>query len=41
MGLNEQPALGNVTLAESKEASPVPAAIQVVHPPEQARWPFR
>ena len=36
MGLNDQPALRNVTLAESKEASPVPAAIQVVYPPEQA-----
>ena len=36
MGLNDQPALGNITLAESREASPVPAAIQVVNPPEQA-----
>ena len=36
MGLNDQPALGNVTLAESIEASLVPAAIQVVHLPEQA-----
>ena len=35
MGLNDQLALGNVTLVESKEAFPVPAAIQVVHPPEQ------
>ena len=36
MGLNDQPTLGNVTLAESRESSPVLAAIQVVHPPEQA-----
>ena len=36
MGLNEQPALENVTLEESREASPVPTAIHVVHPPEQA-----
>ena len=36
MGLNDQPALENITLVESREASPVPAAIQVVHPPEQA-----
>ena len=36
MGLNDQPALENVTLVDSREASPVPAAIQVVHPPEQA-----
>ena len=36
MGLNDQPALGNVTLAKSREASPVPTALQVVHPPEQA-----
>ena len=36
MGLNDQPTLGNVTLVESREASPVPATIQVVHPPEQA-----
>ena len=36
IGLNDQPALENVTLVESIEASPVPAAIQVVHPPEQA-----
>ena len=34
MGLNDQPALENVTLVESREASPVPAAIQVIHPPE-------
>ena len=36
MGLNDQLALENITLAESREASPVPAAIQVVHPSEQA-----
>ena len=28
--------MGNVTLAESREASLVPASIQVVHPLEQA-----
>ena len=27
MGLNDQPALENITLAESREASPAPAAI--------------
>ena len=36
MGLNDQPALGNVTLAKSREASPVPTTLQVVHHPEQA-----
>ena len=36
MGLNDQSALENVTLVESKEVSPVSAAIQVVHSPEQA-----
>ena len=36
MGLNDQLALENVTLAESGEVSPALAAIQVVHPPEQA-----
>ena len=36
MGLNDQLALENVTLVEFREASPIPAAIQVVHPPEQA-----
>ena len=36
IGLNEKPTLENVTLAESREASPVPTTIQVVHPPEQA-----
>ena len=33
--LNDQLAMGNVTLEESREASPVPAALQVIHPPEQ------
>ena len=36
MGLTDQPAVENVTLAESREVSPIPATIQVVHPPEQA-----
>ena len=36
MGLNDQPAMENVTLAESREASLVPVALQVVRPPEQA-----
>ena len=36
MGLTDQLALENVTLAESREVSPAPTAIQVVHPPEQA-----
>ena len=36
MSLNDQPVTGNVTLEESREASPVLAALQVVHPPEQA-----
>ena len=35
MGLNDQPALENVSLAEFKEVFPASAAIQVVHPPEQ------
>ena len=34
--LNDQPAMGNVTLEESREASQFPASLQVVHPPEQA-----
>ena len=34
MGLNDQPALENATLVESGEASPTPAAIQVIHHPE-------
>ena len=33
--LNDQPDMGNVTLEESREESPVPAALQVIHPPEQ------
>ena len=36
MGLNEQPAPKNVTLAKSREAFPAPAVIKVVHPLEQA-----
>ena len=36
MGLNDHSTLENVTLAKSREASRVPAAIQVVHPPKQA-----
>ena len=36
MGLNDQPALENVTLVESREASLVLTAIQVVYPPKQA-----
>ena len=36
MSLNDQPALENITLAESREASPAPTAIQVVHLHEQA-----
>ena len=36
MGLNDQPALENTTLVESGEASPTPATIQVIYPPEQA-----
>ena len=36
MGLNDQPASKNATLVESGEASPTPAAIQVIHPPKQA-----
>ena len=36
MGLNDQRGLGNVTLAESREASPIPTALQVVHPTQQA-----
>ena len=34
MGLDDQPTMGNVTLEESREASPVPTALQVVHLPE-------
>ena len=36
MSVDDQPAMGNVTLKESREASPVPAALKVIHPPEQA-----
>ena len=36
MSLNDQPVTGNVTLEEFREASPVPAALQVIHPPKQA-----
>ena len=36
MSVDNQPAMGNITLEESREASPVPAALQVVHLPEQA-----
>ena len=34
MSLNDQPAMGNVTFKESRGAPSVPAALQVVHPPE-------
>ena len=34
IGLNDQPASENAILVESGEASPTPAAIQVIHPPE-------
>ena len=36
MGLNDQPAPENITLAESREVFLAFAAIQVVHPPELA-----
>ena len=36
MGLNDQPAPKNVTLAESREVFPALAAIQVIHSPEKA-----
>ena len=36
MRLNDQPAMGNITLEESREASQVLATLQVIHPPEQA-----
>ena len=36
MVLNDQLGLGNITLAENREASSVPAALQVAHPAEQA-----
>ena len=34
--LKDQSATENVTMEESREASPIPAALQVVHPPEEA-----
>ena len=36
MSLNNQPVTKNVTMEESREASPVPAALHVVHPLEEA-----
>ena len=36
MSLNGQPVTGYVTMEEPREASPVPVALQVVHPPEEA-----
>ena len=36
MGSNNQQDLENATLVESREASPTPTVIQVIHPPEQA-----
>ena len=36
MSLNDKPTMENVTLAESREASPIPATLQVVRPSEQA-----
>ena len=36
MSLNDQPVTRNVTMEESKEASPVPATLQVVHPLQEA-----
>ena len=36
ISMDAQLAMGNVTLEESIEGSPVHAALQVVHPPEQA-----
>ena len=36
MSLNDQPVTRNVTMEESREASPVPATLQVVHPPKEA-----
>ena len=35
MSLNDQPAMGNVTLEESREESPIPVDLQVIHHPEQ------
>ena len=34
--MDNQLAMGNVTLKESREGSPVPIALQVVHPPDHA-----
>ena len=36
MSLNDQPVTENITMEESREASLVPAALQVVHPLEEA-----
>ena len=36
MSLNDQPVTKNVTMEDSREASPVPAALHVVHPSEEA-----
>ena len=42
MGSNDQLDLENATLVESGEASPTPAAIQVIHSPKHAPgWPER
>ena len=37
IGLNDESASENVSLAESREVFSTPVAIQVVHPPEQVR----
>ena len=34
--MNDQSAMGDVSLEEPRDASPVPAFLQVVHPPEEA-----
>ena len=36
MSFNDQPVTRKVTMEESRELSPVPATLQVVHPPEEA-----
>ena len=36
MSMNDQPTTGDVSMEEPREASPVPATLQVVHPPEEA-----
>ena len=36
MSMDDQTAMGNVTLEEFREGSPIHAVLQVVHPPEQA-----